>query len=77
MTIHNDITVPDPWKRREFDMVLQYCLQIPCFLSLGQVELTTSVLLCSAGAPCQVGGGLGMPAVGHPSLSFLPPIVLA
>ncbi len=41
------------------------------------VSLTTSVLIDSAGAPCQVGGGLGMPAVGHPSLNFMPPIVLA
>ncbi len=40
------------------------------------VSLTTSVLLYSAGAPCQV-GGLGKPALGHPSLIFLPPIVLA
>ncbi len=40
------------------------------------VLLTTSVLLYSAGAPCQV-GGLGMPAVRHPSLNLLPPIVWA
>ena len=40
------------------------------------VSLTTSVLLYSAGAPCQV-GGFGMLVVGHPSLNLLPPIVWA
>ncbi len=42
MTIHNDITVPVPWKSREFDRVLQNFLQVPCFLSLGQVELVAT-----------------------------------
>ena len=39
------------------------------------VLLTTSVLVDSAGAPCQV-GGVGRPAVGQPALKVLPPIVL-
>ena len=39
------------------------------------VLVTTSVLLDSAGAPCQV-GGVGMPAVGQPALKVQPPIVL-
>jgi poly-beta-hydroxyalkanoate depolymerase len=42
MTIHNDITIQAPWKSREFDMVLQYFLQLPCFLSLNQVELVAT-----------------------------------
>jgi hypothetical protein len=37
--------------------------------------LTTAVLINSAGAPCQVGGG-GRPAVGQPALKVLLPIVL-
>jgi hypothetical protein len=37
--------------------------------------LTTSVLINSAGVPCQV-GGVGRPAVGQPALKVLPPIVL-
>ena len=40
------------------------------------VSLTTSVLIDSAGAPCQV-GGVERPAVGQPALKVLPPIVLA
>ena len=39
------------------------------------VLVTTSVLLDSAGAPCQV-GGVGRPVVGQPALKVLPPIVL-
>ncbi len=39
------------------------------------VLLTTSVLINSAGAPCQT-GGVGRPAVGQPALKVLPPIVL-
>ena len=39
------------------------------------VLVTTSVLLDSAGAPCQV-GGVGRPAVGQPALKVLPPIML-
>ena len=39
------------------------------------VPLTTSELIDSAGAPCQV-GGVGRPAVGQPALKVLPPIVL-
>ena len=37
--------------------------------------VTTSVLLDSAGAPCQV-GGVGSPAEGQPALKVQPPIVL-
>jgi len=39
------------------------------------MSLTTSVLINSAGVPCQV-GGVGRPAVGQPVLKVLPPIVL-
>ena len=39
------------------------------------VLVTTSVLLDSAGAPCQV-GGVGRPAEGQPALKVQPPIVL-
>ncbi len=39
------------------------------------VLVTTSVLLYSAGAPCQV-GGVGRPVVGQPALKVQPPIVL-
>ena len=39
------------------------------------VLVTTSVLLDSDGAPCQV-GGVGRPAVGQPALKVLLPIVL-
>ena len=39
------------------------------------VLVTTSVLLNSAGAPCQV-GGVGRPAVCQPALKVQPPIVL-
>ncbi len=39
------------------------------------VLVTTSVLLNSAGAPCQA-GGVGRPAVGQPVLNVTPPIVL-
>jgi hypothetical protein len=39
------------------------------------VSLTTSVLINSAGVPCQV-GGVGRPVVGQPALKVLPPIVL-
>ena len=39
------------------------------------VSLTTSVLIDSAGAPCQV-GGVGRPVVGQPALKVQPPIVL-
>jgi hypothetical protein len=37
--------------------------------------VTTSVLLDSAGAPCQV-GGVGSPVEGQPALKVQPPIVL-
>ena len=37
--------------------------------------LTTSVLIDSAGVPCQV-GGVGRPMVGQPALKVLPPNVL-
>ena len=40
------------------------------------VLLTTSVLVDSTGASCQV-GGVGRPTVGQPALKVLPPIVLA
>ena len=39
------------------------------------VLVTTSVLLDSAGAPCQV-GGVGSPVEGQPALKVQPPIVL-
>ena len=39
------------------------------------VLVTTSVLLNSAGAPCQV-GGVGRPVVGQPVLNVTPPFVL-
>jgi len=39
------------------------------------VLLTTSVLIDSAGVPCQV-GGVGRPVVGQPALKVLPPNVL-
>ena len=39
------------------------------------VLVTTSVLLNSAGAPCQA-GGVGRPAVGQPVLNVTPPTVL-
>ena len=37
--------------------------------------VTTSLILESAGAPCQV-GGVGSPAEGQPALKVQPPIVL-
>ena len=42
ITIHNDITIQMPWESREFDIVIQNLLQVPCFLSLGRVELVAT-----------------------------------
>ncbi len=47
-----------------------------CVIEFANIGLVTkSILLHSAGAPCQA-GGVGRPAVGQPVLNVTPPIVL-